>query len=100
VPVSISSVGVLAKNPHMNAAKIFMNWLLSKEGQLAQYAADGAPPVHKDLIGRGFMAYPDAIKGKKIAFRNPELLDDDLRALLGFWEPLWKSGEEKGKAGD
>lgn len=96
VPVSISSVGVMAKNPHMNASKLFMNWLLSKEGQLAQYAADGAPPVHKALMGRGFMAYPDAIKGKKIAFRNPELLDDELKALLAFWNPLWASGEEKG----
>jgi iron(III) transport system substrate-binding protein len=96
VPVSISSVGVLANNPHLNASKLFMNWLLSKEGQLAQYAADGAPPVHKDLIGRGFMAYPAAIEDKKMAFRNPELLDDELKALLKFWNPLWQGGEAKG----
>ena len=89
VPVSISSVGVLKGNPDMNAAKLFMNWLLSKEGQLAQYAADGAPPVHRDLINRGFMAYPEEVKGKKVAFRNPELLDDELKALLKFWKPLW-----------
>lgn len=97
VPVSISSVGVLDKNPHMNASKLFMNWLLSKEGQLAQYYADGAPPVHRDLMGRGFMAYPDAINGKKIAFRNPELLDDELKALLAFWNPLW-GGKDAGGA--
>jgi iron(III) transport system substrate-binding protein len=93
VPVSISSVGVLAGNPHLNASKLFMNWFLSKEGQLAQYAADGAPPVHKALIGRGFMAYPAAIKGKKVVFRNPDLLDEELKALLAFWNPLFNKSD-------
>jgi iron(III) transport system substrate-binding protein len=97
VPVSISSVGVLAGNPHLNASKLFMNWFLSKEGQLAQYAADGAPPVHKALMGRGFMAYPEAIKGKKIAFRNPDLLDAELKALLAFWNPLFNKSDAGGE---
>lgn len=49
VPLAISEMGILRGNPHPNASKLFANWFLSKEGQLSQYYANRAPPVHKDL---------------------------------------------------
>jgi ABC-type Fe3+ transport system substrate-binding protein len=90
VPVTVSIAGVLKNAPNLNATKIFMNWLLSKEGQLSQFAADGNPPIHKVLQEKGFRAYPEEIAGKKIAFRHPELLDDDLKAVDAAFKPYLK----------
>jgi iron(III) transport system substrate-binding protein len=90
VPVTASTVGILKGNPSINASKIFINWLISKEGQLAQYAAGGAPPLHRDLIQRGFMPFPEEIAGKKVAFRSPDLLDDDITAMFKVLKPYWE----------
>ena len=42
-----------------NAAPLFANWLISKEGQLTQYVADGATPIHKDMQSKEFLAFPE-----------------------------------------
>jgi iron(III) transport system substrate-binding protein len=54
VPLTISEI-VVMKGGHKNAAFMFIDWFLSKEGQIAQYAADYAPPIHKDLQRREFL---------------------------------------------
>ncbi len=89
VPVAASTVGILKGNPNINSSKLFLNWLLSKEGQVAQYAAGGAPPVHRDLQKAGMMPFPDEVAGKKIAFRSPDLLDDDITAMFRMLKPIW-----------
>ncbi len=91
VPTAVSDI-VAMKGGHENAALLFINWFLSKEGQVAQFGANNAPPIHKDLHRREFLAFPDEILGKKIAFREPEALERDLRKLMKFWDPLWFSG--------
>lgn len=90
VPVSASTVGILKGNPDINASMLFLNWLLSKEGQLFQYTAEGSPPVHQDLQKMGFMPFPEAIAGKEIAFRNPELLDEDMKVMFRVLNPYWE----------
>lgn len=90
VPVSASTVGVLNGNPDINASKIFLNWLLSKEGQIFQYEGEGSPPIHQDLQKLGFMPFPKDIAGKEIAFRNPELLDDDIKKMFAVMNPYWE----------
>lgn len=92
LPLTISEIIVL-KGGNTNAAFMFTNWFLSKEGQISQYAADLAPPVHKDLQTREFLSYPDEIMGRKAAFLDPELLEKDLDKMLNLWEPLWYSGK-------
>jgi iron(III) transport system substrate-binding protein len=98
VPLAVSEMGIVKGTRNTAAAKIFTNWFLSKEGQIAQFAADQAPPVHKDLQTRRFLSFPDAILGKKIAFRGPEaeLITKD---LFKVWDVLWKqnAGEDKTK---
>lgn len=94
VPVTASTVGVLRDNPNINASKMFINWLISKEGQVAQYAAGGAPPVHRDLQAQGFMPFPEEIAGKTIAFRSPELLDDDIKAMFRVLKPIWEGSTD------
>jgi iron(III) transport system substrate-binding protein len=92
LPLTISELIVL-KGGNTNASLMFTNWFLSKEGQISQYAADLAPPVHKELQTREFLSYPDEIMGRKSAFLDPELLERDLDNMLKIWEPLWYSGK-------
>ena len=92
VPLSISEMSMIKGNPHLHAAKLWVNWFLSKEGQLAQYAVDLAPPVHKDLQTKEFLPFPDEVKGRKIAFRDPIELERDLPKLFEVWNPYWERG--------
>jgi iron(III) transport system substrate-binding protein len=94
VPLSISEL-VVMKGGNTNASFMFANWFLSKEGQIAQYGADLAPPVHKDLQRREFLAFPDEIMGRPVAFLDPELLERDLDNLLKVWNPMWYEGKGK-----
>jgi iron(III) transport system substrate-binding protein len=92
VPSAISEMAILKGSPNIHAARLFANWLLSKEGQIAQFHADNATPIHKDLQTRDFLSFPDEIAGKPLAFRNPELEDRD-DELLALWNPLWNHAQ-------
>ncbi|HEY4134586.1 MAG TPA: extracellular solute-binding protein [Alphaproteobacteria bacterium] len=91
VPMAISEL-IVVKGGNTNAAFMFTNWFLSKEGQVAQFAAFQAPPVHKDLQTREFLAFPDEILGRPVALLEPDVLEGDLDKLVKFWDPLWYSG--------
>lgn len=92
VPLAISEMIIVKGTDRINSAKMFVNWFLSREGQISQYAANFAPPVHKDLQRKEFLSFPEQIIGKKIAFRDPESLEKDLPKLMKFWDPLWLAG--------
>jgi iron(III) transport system substrate-binding protein len=92
VPMAISEM-LAMKGGHENASLLFINWFMSKEGQVSQFAANLAPPVHKDLHRREFLAYPDEIIGRKISFRDPESMENDLPKLMRFWDPMWFSAK-------
>jgi iron(III) transport system substrate-binding protein len=96
VPLAVSGLGFLKNAPHLHAAKVFTNWFLSKEGQIAQFAADGAPPIHPQLQTKQFLAFPDEILGRKIAFRRSDDREDT-RRLSAVWEPIWKKGTGEDK---
>jgi iron(III) transport system substrate-binding protein len=91
IPIAVSQMGILKGNPHINAAKIWANWFLSKEGQIAQYAADQSPPVHRDLQTSDFIAFPDEIKNKKMA----PATEEDIDALYDVWNKHWESAGGK-----
>lgn len=91
VPMTISEM-IVVKGGNTNSALMFVNWFISREGQVAQFAADQAPPVHKDLQTPEFLAFPEEILGRPIAFLQPATLENDLEKLLKFWDPLWYSG--------
>ena len=40
---------VITGSPHPNAARLFMDWFVSKEGQTAYTKSSGAPPIRKDV---------------------------------------------------
>ena len=95
VPIAVSEMGILKGAPNINSARIFINWFLSKEGQIAQYVADYAPPVHKDLRRRDFVPFAEEILTKKGAFRDPVIEVEIQPKLLAFWDELWMRGGGK-----
>ena len=88
-PVTISTLVVIKGGQAPYAAKVFMNWFLSKEGQLAQYVSTKASPVHKDLQDKGLVQYGHKIKGTKIALRTPESLIHVFPSVLKVWNNGW-----------
>jgi hypothetical protein len=72
-----------------------VNWFLSKEGQLAQYYSDFAPPVHKGMQRKELVPFGEEIFGKEAAFRDPAIELEIQPKLLEFWDELWLRGGGK-----
>jgi len=83
VPLSFSSVAIFRNSPGTWGGRIFVNWLISREGQLSQRAVFGTPPVHRDLQSTDFHTFPDEIRGK-------EFISFDDQAATEKFEALWK----------
>ena len=83
VPLNFSSVAIFRNSPGTWGGRIFVNWLLSKEGQLTQLSVFGTPPVHKDLQSPDFYIFPDEIRGK-------EFISFDDQAETDKFQALWK----------
>ena len=88
IPQSTTEIGIFAGNPHDNAAPLWVNWLLSKEGQVAQFAASEAQPAHRDLQIAAFLPYADEIAGRQTAIG----LDADIAAVNEAWNARWTEG--------
>jgi iron(III) transport system substrate-binding protein len=95
VPTAVSELGILKGSPNINSARLFANWFLSIEGQIAQYVSDYAPPVHKDLRRKEFVPFADEILPKKLAVRDPASEVDIQPKLLAYWDELWLKGGGK-----
>ena len=89
VPVTISTLVVIKGGRAPYAAKVFINWFLSKEGQLAQYFASSGSPVHAELQDKGLVRYASTIKGKKTAVRTPESLIREFPKVQKVWNKAW-----------
>ena len=97
VPAAATGIMVLKGNPNINASKVFVNWMVSKEGQIARYAADGIPPAHKDLQSPDFVPFADQVVGKQVAFQDLHLIEDVLPGVYDFWNPLWGGERREGR---
>lgn len=90
VPVAVSQLMLLKGSPAPKGSLVFLNWFLSKEGQVAQYVRDYSIPVHKDLErDPRFVPYPDEVIGKQLAVRDEEKLRTEFPKLMAVYEPLW-----------
>lgn len=93
IPTSAGYVGIFKGSPNVDAAKLFLNWYLSKEGQVAAFHYARAIPVHKDFRNvRGFLPYPEEIIGKKIAYRTAEILEEAPRSAELFRKAFQEAG--------
>jgi ABC-type Fe3+ transport system substrate-binding protein len=86
VPAAPSQLGILKGNPHPNAARVWTNWMLSREAQLAQFVADGSPPSNKALQRKEFLAYPGEILGRHIVQGDARLN----REVFAIWNKYWE----------
>ncbi len=98
VPVTVSQIVMLEKSPHKNASRIFINWMLSREGQILQYANTYEVPVHKALQSASFVPFADTILGKPVSLRDDAMLGSDLqKKMLKVWRGYWGGSDTGGK---
>lgn len=89
VPYTVSDMAVMNKSPNTHAARIFVNWFLSKEGQIAQFWANSSTPAHKEFYtNKQFIFYPEQVAGKKMAVLGPDAPKTD-KTLTNFWNEQW-----------
>lgn len=98
VPASMAEMGIFKGNPHINASRLYVNWLLSKEGQISQFHASHSVPVHEDLQLREFTPFAEEILGRKIALRRPELMRATSVEVQKIWGEHWDSASGAGPA--
>ena len=90
VPITLSQIAMLDKSPHKNAARLFINWMVSREGQIVQYATTFAVPVHKALQLPQFVPFADTIVGKRANIRDDALLVSDTHKKMSeLWDTYW-----------
>lgn len=100
VPITLSQIVMLEKSPRKNAARLFINWMLSREGQLLQYTETFAVPVHKSLQSPSFVPFADTIIGKPSIVRDDALLASDLQKnMQAAWSGYWNAMVD-GKRGE
>jgi iron(III) transport system substrate-binding protein len=91
VPRGSASMVILAGTPRLNAAKLFVNWALSKEGQLALYNGGRSIPAHKDLQIAQVLPYPNAVLDRKLAAQDARVRRKTPE-LAAKWHELWVKG--------
>jgi ABC-type Fe3+ transport system substrate-binding protein len=91
VPMAPTQIGILRGSPAPNGAKIFVDWFLSKEGQIGLHAATGAVSAHRDFQRPEFLNYPEQIvdPSKKIAVDNLDMTVLD--AVQRLWTLGWNN---------
>ena len=90
VPITLSQIAMLDKSSHKNAARLFINWMVSREGQIVQYATASDVPVHKALQLPQFIPFADTIVGKREKVRDDALLVSDTnRKMTDLWNSYW-----------
>jgi len=63
LPAAAGDIVILRSASHPMAARLFVNWLLSKEGQRVYAKATSIAPAHPELRGE-IIAYPEKIREK------------------------------------
>jgi len=94
-PVSAEDIMILKRSQNINAARLFINWMLSKEGQLAASYARQTTPIREDLQLEEIIPFADNVLGKEVSFRSPELEREVMPMLSKFWDELWLSGGKR-----
>ena len=90
VPITLSQIAMLDKSPHRNAARLFINWMVSREGQILQNATSFDVPVHKALQLPEFVPFADTIVGKRKKVRDDALLVSDTnKKMTELWDSYW-----------
>jgi len=88
-PTTVSPVGIL-KGGNENAAKLFVNWFLSREGQLAQFHSADYTPLYPDLVKVGLESDPGfKIDDTKRVYYREDRFRVEKALLAKHWDDLW-----------
>jgi ABC-type Fe3+ transport system substrate-binding protein len=92
VPLELPKLAIMRGSPNIDAANLYVNWLLSKEGQIAQLAVFTTMPVHKDLQLPQFYLYPEEMKDKEfISYDDQPTID----RFLEMWNKYAAGGSAR-----
>ncbi len=98
VPKNLSQIVILTKAKNKNGARLFVNWMLSREGQLMQYAKTFAIPVHSALRSPRFLSFSDTIIGKPSHIRDDTILGSPMhQRMMKLWNSKWTNPVGKGR---
>jgi len=92
VPSTLSEHVMVKGSPNLHAARLYINWMLSKEGQLARQIRVSNAPVHKDLQIKRFVPYGEEIFGKERSFVDLNYEAKVMPKLVPYWKNLWLRG--------
>lgn len=95
VPAAAVDGSIMRGSPNLHAARIFLNWLLSKEGQISQFNATQSTPIHKGLQRPEFVPLADRILGRPIVYRDTKSQRELVPQLTEYWDKLWLRGAAK-----
>jgi iron(III) transport system substrate-binding protein len=88
-PMGVGYAGILKGASHPYAARLFLNWLLSKEGQVLQYAARNFAPVRMDLRLPELIPFSEGILGRDIAFDDFKFARAAADKIDEVWNSRW-----------
>lgn len=89
-PVSISQMVVIKPSPRIHGARIFTNWLISREGQIAHFLESKDSPIYEDMQDRGLTPVPMPPRSKvKYLYEKEEMAVKHGAALTALWDDLW-----------
>jgi iron(III) transport system substrate-binding protein len=98
VTFTLSQIVMLKNAKNKNGARIFVNWLLSREGQILQYVHSNSIPSHKALQLPQFIPFADTIVGKPAIVRDDALLGSPINIkMMKMWRSYWTKPVGKGR---
>ena len=71
------TIGVPTDNPHPNATKIWVNWVLGREAQLLWSFESGEPSARLDIPVGEPLRWPDPARGEWVNFQTEEFQVSD-----------------------
>jgi iron(III) transport system substrate-binding protein len=91
-PSTISELVLVKRSPNIHAAKLYLNWVLSKEGQLARQLNLSSSPSHKGLQLKQFLPFAEEFVDKERGFVDLNDEQEVMPKLTNFWSSLWIRG--------
>jgi iron(III) transport system substrate-binding protein len=88
--ISAQQLGIYGKAPHLNAAKLFTEWMVTPEGQLA-VAAVGRETSRKGIKSAASVEAVWGDKVKPIAISNKAYTQDPRKWLNENVKPVWEN---------
>ncbi len=84
------SLMIVKGSPRTNAAKLFLSYWNSKEGQIAQFKSNRSTPAHPELRRNPkFVQFPKEQIGRKIVTPSRVKLLAGLKDTQKYWKKLW-----------